>query len=117
VIEYLKSISFLIFQRGLNIMLLYTKVITTETEEGKKVTARKIFGTLGNIPAETDEEVIYKDADGTELELEADDIYLDGGSGKVIRKSDGKEVQVFVGDVRIIPAVVTEEAEEEVNEG
>ena len=101
-------------------MLLYTKVITTETEEGKKVTARKIFGTLGNIPAETDEEVIYKDADGAELELEADDIYLDGGSGKVIRKSDGKEVQVFVGDVRIIPAVVTEEAkeaEEEVNEG
>lgn len=101
-------------------MLLYTKVITTETEEGKKITARKIFGTLDNIPADTDEEAIYKDADGAELELEADDIYLDGGSGKVIRKSDGKEVQVFVGDIRIIPAVVTEETEEteeEVNEG
>ena len=91
-------------------MLLYTKVVTEETEDGEKKVVRKIFGTLANIPADTDEEVTYKDAEGADLTLAADDIYVDGGAGKVIRKSDNKEVQVFVEDTRIIPAVVTEEA-------
>ena len=90
-------------------MLLYTKVVTEETEDGKTKTVRKIFGTLANIPAETDEEVTYKDADGEAVELTADDVYLDGGAGTVIRKSDKKEIQVFVEDTRIIPAVVVEE--------
>lgn len=62
----------------------------------------KLFGTLENFPGENDQELIYKDDQGAELTLSRDDVYLDNKRGGIIRKSDNKMVNVFIGDFQVI---------------
>lgn len=88
-------------------MLLYTKIVN---EEEKPV--RKIYGTEGKIPADTDKEVAYKDAEGAVVTLKAGDTYLDDGQGGIIRKSDMSNVNVYVND----KIVIGKEAEKKVEE-
>ena len=88
-------------------MLLYTKIVN---EEEKPV--RKIYGTEGNIPADTDKEVTYKDAEGSVVALKAGDTYIDDGMGGIIRESDRSVVNVYVND----KIVIGKEAEKKVEE-
>ena len=92
-------------------MLLYTKVL--QEEQGP---VRKVYGTLNNIPAESDKEVTLMDAEGAELEVVANDTYLDNGHGGIVRASDKKAVNVIVDGVAVIGEKVEKEAEESVNE-
>ena len=78
-------------------MLLYTKVL--QEEQGP---VRKVYGTLNNIPAESDKEVTLMDAEGTEFEAVANDTYLDNGHGGIVRASDKKAVNVIVDCVSVI---------------
>ena len=78
-------------------MLLYTKVL--QEEQGP---VRKVYGTLNNIPAESDKEVTLMDAEGTEFEAVANDTYLDNGHGGIVRASDKKAVNVIVDGVAVI---------------
>lgn len=89
-------------------MLVYMKIV-----EGVK----KLFGTLNNIPAESDKELVYKNADGDALSVVPGDQYLDDGNGGIIRKSDNSAVVVQIDpaegdDVTIIPPVDPFESEE-----
>ena len=78
-------------------MLLYTKVL--QEEQGP---VRKVYGTLNNIPAESDKEVTLMDAEGTEFEAVTNDTYLDNGHGGIVRASDKKAVNVIVDGVAVI---------------
>ena len=78
-------------------MLLYTQVL--QEEQGP---VRKVYGTLNNIPAESDKEVTLMDAEGAELEVVANDTYLDNGHGGIVRASDKKAVNVIVDGVAVI---------------
>ena len=75
-------------------MLVYEKKVDEE---------RRLFGTMGNIPAEEDVELTYKDADGAEITPIENDSYVDDKKGGIIRKSDEKQVNVFIGETMIIP--------------
>ena len=86
-------------------MLVYEKKVN-EGEELK----RRLFGTMGNVPAEDDNELIYKDADDAVITPVQSDFYVDDKSGGIIRLSDNKAVKVFIndnmqGEVQIIPPV------------
>lgn len=74
-------------------MLIYTKIVDS---------VKKIFGTEGHIPSSSDVELTYVDSDSSEIEPVPGDTYLDNGHGGIVRKSDGKDVNVFIGDVQII---------------
>ena len=78
-------------------MLLYTKVL--QEEQGP---VRKVYGTLNNIPAESDKEVTLMDAEGAEFKAVANDTYLDNGHGGIVRASDKKAVNVIVDGVAVI---------------
>ena len=78
-------------------MLLYTKVL--QEEQGP---VRKVYGTLNNIPAESDKEVTLMDAEGVEFKAVANDTYLDNGHGGIVRASDKKAVNVIVDGVAVI---------------
>lgn len=73
---------------------------------GKKVeNSMKLFGTTGSIPAVTDSELTYLDEAGNALTIVANDTYKDASSGgtlRIKRLSDGKFVNVFVGETQII---------------
>ena len=92
-------------------MLLYTKVL--QEEQGP---VRKVYGTLNNIPAESDKEVTLMDAEGTEFKAVANDTYLDNGHGGIVRASDKKAVNVIVDGVAVIGEKVEKAAEESPNE-
>lgn len=77
-------------------MLVYEKKVDDE---------RHLLGTLGQIPSEDDVELTYKDLDGDEISPIKGDIYRDNKSGGMYRESDGKTVNVFIGDTCIIGKV------------
>lgn len=89
-------------------MILYTKVF--QEEHGP---VRKVYGTLKNIPAESDKEVTLMDAEGTEFKAVANDTYLDNGHGGIVRASDKKAVNVIVDGVAVIGEKVEKEAANE----
>lgn len=75
-------------------MLVYEKKVDGE---------RHLFGTVDNTaPGESDVQLTYKDTDGTTIEPELSDIYLNDGHGGIIRKSDGEAINVFIGETQII---------------
>lgn len=75
-------------------MLVYEKKV-----EG----TRHLFGKVeGTIPAADDTQLTYKDAEGNTLTISESDTYLNDGKGGIIRKSDNKAVNVFIGDTQII---------------
>lgn len=78
-------------------MLVYEKIVDK---------VRHLFGTMGHIPSEDDVQLTYKDGDNQELSPAPtlNDTYLDNGHGGIIRKSDEKEVKVFIDATQIIPA-------------
>lgn len=64
---------------------------------------RHLYGKVeGTIPAASDTQLTYKDAEGQELELVEKDTYKDDGKGGIYRVSDNKAVNVFIGDTQII---------------
>lgn len=66
---------------------------------------RHLYGTEGNIPTADDVRLTYKDSEGTEIsDLTFTETYLDDGHGGIIRAADSEEVDVFIGDFRVIPA-------------
>lgn len=84
-------------------MLLYTKI---EMINGKPV--RRIYGTTENIPSEEDKEIELIGIDGSILEINDKDTYVDDGHGGIIRLSDNKFVAIDVTDtegglVNVIP--------------
>ena len=75
-------------------MLVYEKKV-----EG----TRHLFGKVeGTIPADSDVQLTYKDAGGNTLTVSESDTYLNDGKGGIIRKSDNKAVNVFIGNTQII---------------
>ena len=80
-------------------MLVYEKKIDN---------VRHLFGTINStIPSISDLQLTYKDADGNSLTLSEQDTYLDNGHGGIIRKSDNKIVNVFIGNTQIIGSAVS----------
>ena len=84
------------------LMLIYGKTVDNATH---------LYGTLGAIPSNSDNQLVYKDYDGDVITPVSGDSYVDGGSAngiqRIIRKSDGKVVNVFIGDNCVIGQVVT----------
>ena len=71
--------------------------------EKKVDEARHLFGNAsGTQPTADDVQLTYKDAEGSTLTLSESDTYLDDGKGGIVRKSDNKAVNVFIGDTQII---------------
>lgn len=83
-------------------MIIYEKIV-----EGVK----HLFGTKQNIPSNSDLQLTYKDNDGDVITPTLSDTYVDGGSTAgtqyIARKSDGKLVNVFIGDECVIGKVTT----------
>lgn len=82
-------------------MLVYEKRINDE---------KHLYGTMQNVPSESDVELTYKDEEGTEIIPVSGDNYLDKSFGRIqrIRRiSDNKMVNVFIGDTQIIGDEVT----------
>lgn len=88
-------------------MLIYEKKVAEQ---------RKLFAAEGNIPTESDVEVTYKRADGTELELTRDRfIYQRAGKlfvakeGSKIPTEEDVEIGVFAGDRQLIGTIEIQE--------
>ena len=88
-------------------MLIYEKKVAEQ---------RKLFAAEGNIPTESDVEVTYKRADGTELELTRDRfIYQRAGKlfvakeGSKIPTEEDVEIGVFAGDRQLIGTIELQE--------
>ena len=80
-------------------MLVYEKKVDGE---------RHLFGTVDNTaPGESDVQLTYKDTDGTVIEPELSDVYLNDGHGGIIRKSDSEAINVFIGETQIIGGDIT----------
>ena len=77
-------------------MLVYEKKVEGE---------RHLFGTMGNIPSNDDVQLTYKDEDGATASPTLQDTFLDDGHGgiKMIHNDTESELNVFIGDVNIIP--------------
>ena len=79
-------------------MLIYEKKV----EENNEM-VRHLFGTEGHIPSDEDVQLTYKDAEGKAVSgLTVDSKLLDDGHGG-IKTEDGSKVNVWLGDVNIIP--------------
>lgn len=64
---------------------------------------RHLYGNAsGTQPTADDVQLAYKDANGSVLTLSESDTYLNDGKGGIIRKSDNKAVNVFIGNTQII---------------
>lgn len=74
-------------------MLIYEKKV-----EG----TNHVFGTMGNIPDETDSQLTYKDEYGDVVTPSLTDTYLDNGHGGIIEKSSNTPIDVFIGDVCVV---------------
>lgn len=69
---------------------------------------RHLFGTLSNVPADTDPQIIYKDADGNEITNITDFKLFYGtyrmmkASAQIIPTADDTAVNVYIGDTVVI---------------
>jgi hypothetical protein len=87
-------------------MLVYEKKVEGE---------RHLYGKVeGTIPAADDTQLTYKDAEGNTLTISETDTYLNDGKGGIIRKSDNKAVNVFIGDTQIIGEEIEAESTPEI---
>lgn len=76
--------------------------------EKKVDETRHLFGnTTSTVPTADDVQLTYKDAEGSTLTVTEADTYLDDGHGGIIRKSDNKAINVFIGDTQIIGGEIT----------
>lgn len=79
-------------------MLVYEKTVDN---------ARHLYGTMGNIPANSDSQLTYKDSYGNAVEPTLSQSFVDDGKGGIKRVSDNKEINVFIGETNIIPGSFT----------
>ena len=90
-------------------MLIYEKKV----EENDEL-VRHLFYTDGNIPANDDDQLSYKDGEGSAIsDLTVTSKLLDDGHGGIMNE-DGDAITVWAGDVNIIPGNI--DAEEETGE-
>lgn len=76
--------------------------------EKKSDGARHLYGNAsGTQPTADDVQLTYKDAEGSNLTVSESDTYLNDGKGGIVRKSDNKAVNVFIGDTQIIGGEIT----------
>lgn len=88
-------------------MLIYEKKV----EENSKM-VRHLFGTEGHIPSDDDVQLSYKNEEGSAVEdLTVSSKLLDDGHGG-IKTEDGSAVNVWLGDINIIPGDLEPEPEE-----
>ena len=76
-------------------MLVYEKL---------KDGARHLFGTWGNIPQDTDEQLMYTDSEGTEVHPTLSDIFTDDGNGGIL--FNGVEMPVYLEKKNIVPGTL-----------
>lgn len=77
--------------------------------EKKVDNTRHLYGKVeGTVPAVDDVQLTYKDSDGDTLTIVEGDSYFNDGKGGIIRKSDNKPVNVFIGDTQIIGGEIEE---------
>lgn len=68
---------------------------------------RHLFGNAtGTQPTNEDVQLTYKKADGTTIEPQLSDVYLNDGQGGIVRKSDNAAVNVFIGETQIIGGTI-----------
>ena len=74
-------------------MLVYEKWV----DNGSGTLVRHLYGTMDNVPAESDNQLVYKDADGDVLEdVTLANTYLDDGHGGILMV-DAEGTETFVG--------------------
>ena len=75
-------------------MLVYEKKVDDE---------RHLYGTLGSVPSDSDQPLIYKDNEGGVITPTLSDGFKDNGKGGIKDIAKDCEVNVFIGDTCIIP--------------
>ena len=63
-------------------MLVYEKWVTESDEK-----VRPLYGTLANVPSESDNQLVYQDADGDTVTPSLSNKYLDDGHGGIIMET------------------------------
>lgn len=78
-------------------MLIYEKYVT-ETVDEADVQVRHLFGTEANVPSDSDNQLVYQDADGDTVAPTLNAKYLDDGKGGIIMvtEEDGEKVETFL---------------------
>lgn len=78
-------------------MLVYEKWVT-ETVNGVETKVRHLYGTEGNVPSDSDNQLVYQDADGDSVTPSLSNQYVDDGNGGIIMVSeeDDEKVETFV---------------------
>ncbi len=75
-------------------MLVYEKWVTNQSTNELE---RHLFGTEGNIPSNSDNQLVYQDADGDAVTPSLSNTFVDNRNGGIIMiDSDGKETFVAV---------------------
>jgi len=78
-------------------MLIYEKYVT-ETVDEEDVQVRHLFGTEANVPSDSDNQLVYQDADGDTVVPTLAAQYFDDGKGGIIMvtEEDGEKVETFL---------------------
>ena len=78
-------------------MLIYEKYVT-ETVDEADVQVRHLFGTEANVPSDSDNQLVYQDADGDAVTPSLTAKYLDDGKGGIIMvtEEEGEEVKTYL---------------------
>lgn len=75
-------------------MLIYEKYVT-ETVDTEEVKVRHLFGTEANVPSDSDNQIVYQDADGDAVTPTLNAQYFDDGKGG-IKMVDSGGVETFL---------------------
>jgi len=77
-------------------MLIYEKYVT-ETVDEEEVQVRHLFGTEANIPSDSDNQLVYQDADGDNVVPSLSNQFFDDGNGGIkMVDSEGEETFLAV---------------------
>lgn len=77
-------------------MLVYEKYVT-ETVGNEQVKVRHLFGTEANVPSDSDNQLVYQDADGDTVTPSLENKYFDDGNGGIkMIDSEGNETFLAV---------------------
>lgn len=74
-------------------MLIYEKWVTESDEK-----VRHLYGTVNNIPSDSDNQLVYQDADGDAVTPSLSYTYLDDGHGGInmFHEDDGELIETFL---------------------
>lgn len=78
-------------------MLVYEKWVT-ETVDGVATPVRHLYGTVSNIPSDSDNQLVYQDADGDSVTPTLSAQYFDNGEGGItmVTEEDDQKVETFL---------------------